>query len=176
MKSGQKIWAGPSPPLIWTKSKRTATFFRETFPKSSCLKKRSKHRNSGRIPSLIGPITPGHGRLARNMNNNFCRKIVSNPVVTISEIWSCKQSRLFDKSFPVMKVKIKPIFRSFWLLFTLPHLHWQNIYYEQGSMAHKWHFHFLCFKGKFLHWIFSQRRTYFEQIKSETYNIFVKHI
>ena len=24
------IWAGPSPPLIWTKSKRTATFFRET--------------------------------------------------------------------------------------------------------------------------------------------------
>ena len=29
-----KIWAGPSPPLIWTKSKRTATFFRETFPKS----------------------------------------------------------------------------------------------------------------------------------------------
>ena len=27
VKSGQKIWAGPSPPLIWTKSKRTATFF-----------------------------------------------------------------------------------------------------------------------------------------------------
>ena len=32
VKSGQKIWAGPSPPLIWTKSKRTATFFREAFP------------------------------------------------------------------------------------------------------------------------------------------------
>ena len=28
VKSGQKIWAGP--PLIWTKSKRTAIFFRET--------------------------------------------------------------------------------------------------------------------------------------------------
>ena len=27
VKSGQKIWAGPSPPLHWTKSKRTATFF-----------------------------------------------------------------------------------------------------------------------------------------------------
>ena len=27
VKSGQKIWPGPSPPLIWTKSKRTATFF-----------------------------------------------------------------------------------------------------------------------------------------------------
>ena len=26
VKSGPKIWAGPSPPLIWTKSKRTATF------------------------------------------------------------------------------------------------------------------------------------------------------
>ena len=23
----EEIWAGPSPPLIWTKSKRTATFF-----------------------------------------------------------------------------------------------------------------------------------------------------
>ena len=29
----KKIWAGPSPPsLIWTKSKRTASFFRETCP------------------------------------------------------------------------------------------------------------------------------------------------
>ena len=25
--SGQKIWAGPSPPLIWTRSKRTAAIF-----------------------------------------------------------------------------------------------------------------------------------------------------
>ena len=32
MKSGQKIWAGPSPSLIWTKSKRTAAFFRDAFP------------------------------------------------------------------------------------------------------------------------------------------------
>ena len=30
----QLLWAGPSPPLIWTKSKRTAAFFRETFPSS----------------------------------------------------------------------------------------------------------------------------------------------
>ena len=30
VKSGQKIWAGP-PPLIWTKSKRTATFFGKPF-------------------------------------------------------------------------------------------------------------------------------------------------
>ena len=29
----QKFGQGPPPPLIWTKSKRTATFFRETFPK-----------------------------------------------------------------------------------------------------------------------------------------------
>ena len=27
MKRCQKNWAGPSPPLIWTKSKRTAAFF-----------------------------------------------------------------------------------------------------------------------------------------------------
>ena len=31
VKSGQKIWAGPSP-LIWTKSKRTATFFSGNHP------------------------------------------------------------------------------------------------------------------------------------------------
>ena len=31
MKRWQKIWAGP-PPLIWTKSKRTATFFRDGVP------------------------------------------------------------------------------------------------------------------------------------------------
>ena len=36
MKRWQKIWAGP-PPLIWRKSKRTATFFREAFPKSISL-------------------------------------------------------------------------------------------------------------------------------------------
>ena len=35
VKSGQEIWAGPSLPLIWTKSKRTATSFRETFPKAT---------------------------------------------------------------------------------------------------------------------------------------------
>ena len=34
VKSGQKNWAGPpSPLLIWTKSKKTAIFFLETFPK-----------------------------------------------------------------------------------------------------------------------------------------------
>ena len=32
VKRGQKIWAGHLPPLIWAKSKRTASFFRETFP------------------------------------------------------------------------------------------------------------------------------------------------
>ena len=31
MKRCQKIWAGPSPPFIWKKSKRTAAFVRETF-------------------------------------------------------------------------------------------------------------------------------------------------
>ena len=31
-KSGQKFGQGPPPPLIWTKLKRTATFFREAFP------------------------------------------------------------------------------------------------------------------------------------------------
>ena len=33
VKSGQKIWAGPSPPLNWTKSKRTATFFGRNSPR-----------------------------------------------------------------------------------------------------------------------------------------------
>ena len=32
MKRCQKFGQGPPPPLIWTKSKRTAAFFRETFP------------------------------------------------------------------------------------------------------------------------------------------------
>ena len=42
VKSGQKIWAG-SPPLIWTKSKRIAIFFRETFPKCLTIKVSCKH-------------------------------------------------------------------------------------------------------------------------------------
>ena len=33
MKRWQKIWALPSPPLIWTKSKRTAVLFCENVPK-----------------------------------------------------------------------------------------------------------------------------------------------
>ena len=32
MKRWQKKWAAPSPPLIWTKSKRSAVFPQETFP------------------------------------------------------------------------------------------------------------------------------------------------
>ena len=37
MKRWQKFWQGPFPPVIWIKSKRTATFFRETFPKFSSV-------------------------------------------------------------------------------------------------------------------------------------------
>ena len=54
--------------------------FNHLQAKSTCLKKRSKHRNSGRIPSLIGSLTPAHGRLSRNMINNFCKRIISHPV------------------------------------------------------------------------------------------------
>ena len=32
-----KNWAGPSPPLNWTKSKRRAVFSEETFPNSSVV-------------------------------------------------------------------------------------------------------------------------------------------
>ena len=54
--------------------------FNHLQAKSTCLKKRCKHRNSGRIPSLIGSLTPAHGRLSRNMINNFCKRIISHPV------------------------------------------------------------------------------------------------
>ena len=50
--------------------------------KSTCLKKRCKHRNSGRIPSLIGSLTPAHDRLSRNMMNNFCKRIISHLVTS----------------------------------------------------------------------------------------------
>ena len=59
---------------------RSVISFNHLQAKSTCLKKRSKHRNSGRIPSLIGSLTPAHGRLSRNMINNFCKRIISHPV------------------------------------------------------------------------------------------------
>merc|ERR1712012_1028487 len=54
--------------------------FNHLQAKSTCLKKRSKHKNSGRIPSLIGSLTPAHDRLSRNMMNNLCKRIISHPV------------------------------------------------------------------------------------------------
>ena len=43
VKSGQKIWAGPSPPLNWTKSKRTATFFGRPSPREPSVLIISSH-------------------------------------------------------------------------------------------------------------------------------------
>ena len=43
VKSGQKIWAGPSPPLNWTKSKRTATFFGRPSPREPSVLVISSH-------------------------------------------------------------------------------------------------------------------------------------
>ena len=48
----QKIWVGPSPPLIWTKSKRTPAFYRKTF--SNLRQKKSTTLNvlfRGRVGS-----------------------------------------------------------------------------------------------------------------------------
>ena len=79
-------WEGQSPfPRLSHWTVLTNTFaqpfsFNHLQAKSTCLKKRCKHRNSGRIPSLIGSLTPAHGRLSRNMINNFCKRIISHPV------------------------------------------------------------------------------------------------
>ena len=86
--------------------------FNHLQAKSTCLKKRSKHRNSGRIPSLIGSLTPAHGRLSRNKINNFCKRIISHPVksqylkyatryifpnMTMLEFFPINNQRLKDK-------------------------------------------------------------------------------
>ena len=51
---GQKKF-GQGPPLIWTKSKRRATFFRETFPNPQIRKIRQK--GVGGSPIQNKPIT-----------------------------------------------------------------------------------------------------------------------
>ena len=83
LEKGSHLFLGISSNSHWTVL--TNTFaqpfsFNHLQAKSTCLKKRSKHRNSGRIPSLIGSLTPAHGRLSRNMINNFCKRIISHPV------------------------------------------------------------------------------------------------
>ena len=93
----------PLPLLASSCAQRLATLsytFAQSFSfnhlqaKSTCLKKRSKHRNSGRIPSLIGSLTPAHGRLSRNMINNFCKRIISHPVMSEYLLWSRRDWRV----------------------------------------------------------------------------------
>ena len=80
----------PLPLLAPSCAQRLATLsyaFAQSFSfnhlqaKSTCLKKRSKHRNSGRIPSLIGSLTPHtvdyytsnlFCNLARHLQNSQC--------------------------------------------------------------------------------------------------------
>ena len=83
LEKGSLLFLGISSNSHWTVL--TNTFaqpfsFNHLQAKLTCLEKRSKHRNSGRIPSLIGSLTPAHGRLSRNMINNFCKRIISHPV------------------------------------------------------------------------------------------------
>ena len=83
LEKGSLLFLGISSNSHWTVLTNTfaqSFSFNHLQAKSTCLKKRSKHRNSGRIPSLIGSLTPAHGRLSRNMINNFCKRIISHPV------------------------------------------------------------------------------------------------
>ena len=73
----------PLPLLAPSCAQRLATLsytFAQSFSfnhlqaKSTCLKKRSKHRNSGRIPSLIGSLTPH--RPGRPLRINFMSRYI----------------------------------------------------------------------------------------------------
>ena len=59
---------------------RSVIFLQSPSSQIDLPEKRSKHRKSGRIPSLIGSLTPAHGRLSRNKIINFCKRIISHPV------------------------------------------------------------------------------------------------
>ena len=63
VKIWQQIWARPFPPLIWTKSKRTALFPQENVPKSPYDKsKRStgKQKNISSVECRETLRSPGH--------------------------------------------------------------------------------------------------------------------
>merc|ERR1712012_858348 len=83
LEKGSLLFLGISSNSHWTVLTNTfaqSFSFNHLQAKSTCLKKRSKHKNSGRIPSLIGSLTPAHDRLSRNMMNNLCKRIISHPV------------------------------------------------------------------------------------------------
>ena len=83
VKSGQKIWAGPSPPLNWT-TQKNSYFFRETFPKrtlgannfisSNILCKIFEplnHHACNSIPNILGSSILNPFRCLKMSNGEF---------------------------------------------------------------------------------------------------------